>query len=35
MSEREMDEMKIARITGVTFGLLWLAMLGLHMLSGP
>ena len=29
-----MNEAKIARIVGMSFGALWLVMLGLHLLSG-
>jgi hypothetical protein len=29
-----MDEAKVARITGISFGLLWIMVLGLMMLSG-
>jgi hypothetical protein len=29
-----MDEARIARITGISLGLLWIVMLGLNMLSG-
>ena len=29
-----MDEAKIARIVGISFGALWLVILGLNMLSG-
>jgi hypothetical protein len=35
MTEGDMDEAKIARIVGFSFGALWLVMLGLNMLSGP
>jgi len=34
MTEREMSEAKIARIVAISFGALWLVMLGLNMLSG-
>jgi len=34
MNERDMSETKIARIVAISFGTLWLVMLGLNMLSG-
>jgi hypothetical protein len=32
--ESQMDEARVAHVVGISFGLLWIAMLGLHMLSG-
>jgi hypothetical protein len=29
-----MNEARVAHVVGISFGLLWIAMLGLHMLSG-
>jgi len=34
MNERDVSEAKIARIVAISFGALWLVMLGLNMLSG-
>jgi hypothetical protein len=34
MREATMDEMRFARITAITLGVLWTALLGLHLLSG-
>jgi hypothetical protein len=33
MTERDMGEAQIARIAGISFGILWLVMLGLSMMS--
>jgi hypothetical protein len=32
--ERQMDEARVARIAAISFGVLWIVMLGLNMLSG-
>ena len=34
MNERDMSKAKVARIVAISFGTLWLVMLGLNMLSG-
>jgi hypothetical protein len=34
MNEPGMNEAKIARLVGISFGTLWLVMLGLNILSG-
>jgi len=34
MNEMTLDEIRIARITAIAFAALWIAMLGLYMLSG-
>jgi len=32
--ERQMDAARVARFTAISFGVLWIVMLGLSMLSG-
>jgi hypothetical protein len=34
MSEGDMDETCVARITAIAFAVLWTALFGLHILSG-
>jgi hypothetical protein len=35
MSDDNMDAIRIARVTAIAFAVLWTALLGVHLLTGP